>query len=343
MSQQLVHEAEAQRQHVRVALPAIIEINGHNYATNDWSVSGVSLQSGDAPALKAKKRYAAIMHFNFKGFNLSVPIELEVMHLKAETAGCRFSNQSERQISIMQLLVGSYVSGELIEAGDLLDVVARHNFTQSRKPPSAKDGLSVMQKLRHQCATLFKSLLVLALFGWLLFVVANGLFERLAVVKAQTATVSADLTAVKSSAIGTVQPLVQRNQDVVAGQALFTIIREDGESIGVDSPCNCTVKELTLQTGSPILKGQTAMLLAAADTRPYIRAYVQYDHALKLKTGQSATVTPLADGNAVPAIISDIRLSEGATLAEITLQTQTPLPAAAIDDPVDVRINLWAQ
>src|SRR5215210_6143831 len=45
---QVVHEAEAQRQHARYRLPARVRVNGTTYTIHDWSVGGFSIADIDS-------------------------------------------------------------------------------------------------------------------------------------------------------------------------------------------------------------------------------------------------------------------------------------------------------
>ena len=65
----------------------------------------------------------ATLLFPFDGFELSLPVDLEVRYINAEGGriGCRFANLTKRHISSLQFLVGAYVSGEVVNAGDVID------------------------------------------------------------------------------------------------------------------------------------------------------------------------------------------------------------------------------
>ena len=61
---QLVHETEAQRQHIRISLPASIHIDGKNYTLADWSVGGISviLNKGAIENFRFKLRMDSLSH-----------------------------------------------------------------------------------------------------------------------------------------------------------------------------------------------------------------------------------------------------------------------------------------
>ena len=99
---QIVHEAEAQRQHIRINLPASISVQGHNFKLADWSVGGVSLLiDGATPSfLQAGTTTEANMHFEFLGFSLTVPTQLEINASSGNRVGCKFVNMDRNHVCL---------------------------------------------------------------------------------------------------------------------------------------------------------------------------------------------------------------------------------------------------
>lgn len=190
----IAHEAEVQRQHVRLQLPIKIIIREKSLDVIDWSNSGVAFNATPLKAsniaVKTGDTFEAKLNFDFQTFELTVPLKCEVRHVNADgtRVGCRFSDMNERNISIMQYLVSAYISGDLVQVGDMLDVVSRKNFTTPRKVPAA--NLSGAQAKKQKARNLGYSLLVAAVSLFLLAYAGSSIYERVYVVEAESATVS---------------------------------------------------------------------------------------------------------------------------------------------------------
>ena len=188
----IVHEAEVQRQHVRLQLPISITIRGIASDVLDWSNSGVAFAT--APyhiqqiVFNAGETLDATLVFSFGGFTLHVPVLCEVRHLNSDGSrvGCRFQGMSERNLSIMHYLVSAYIGGELVQVGDLLDVAARNNFTTPRTPPP-ESSLSPLQREKMRIKRLMYKAAVVIASVLLLFYCAFSIFERMYVVHATVA------------------------------------------------------------------------------------------------------------------------------------------------------------
>jgi PilZ domain len=214
----IAHEAEVQRQHVRLQLPISIKIRDVVAEVVDWSNSGLAFH---AAPLRAKNislsngdLLDASLLFEFGSFSLAVPVTCEVRHINADATriGCRFHNMNERNMSIMHYLVSAYISGDLVQVGDLLDVVSRKNFTTPRKLPSQENlspGARAKLKLKKAIYTAAIAIASVLMLGY----AASSIFERMYVVKAEVATVS--LGSKVSGKDGAVVEAVMRHKDAV--------------------------------------------------------------------------------------------------------------------------------
>jgi hypothetical protein len=195
LTKSIAHEAEVQRQHVRLQLPISILIRGIASEVLDWSNSGVAFAT--APyrvqqiTFTASDVVDANLVFAFGGFTLNVPILCEVRHINSDGSrvGCRFHGMNERNLSIMQYLVSAYIGGDLVQVGDLLDVVSRKNFTTPRTPPSESTLSPEQRRALHRKRKLYTATLALMSVLLVLYCVFS-IFERLYVVHAKAATVT---------------------------------------------------------------------------------------------------------------------------------------------------------
>lgn len=130
----IVHEAESHRHHVRVKIPAKASVGGTLYGLKDLSASGVAIEGYDKPVQKGA-RLPITLVISFNSFSFSVNLDTHVAYYNpgAKLLGCRFDALNREQVSILNLIIKSYLSGVLITQGDLLNTITRDNFVQSRR------------------------------------------------------------------------------------------------------------------------------------------------------------------------------------------------------------------
>lgn len=342
---QVVHEAEAQRQHIRISLPASVYIASRNYALADWSVGGISLllDEGELPPahLAQGSNIDGYLQFQFNGFSLSVPVKMEVGFTKGNRVGCKFTDMDRNQRSIMQYLVTAYTSGELVNTGDLLDVVARNNMTKPRNVPDPYLGMSQAEIAKEKAAKTVKLAIVGLISAMLVAYVFASVYERLYIVQATSAQVSAEMLTVDAPAGGKVYyaPILP-DMKVRKGQPLLTVSTTSGNAYAVDSPCDCIVKKRLLDNNRLANKGEPALELVRPDTRPYVEAYIPHKEAVKLSVGQDALMALPGHGDYMRGKISIIQAGKGmGGNSLVRIEPEIPLPVEYVDDPVEIRID----
>src|SRR5690606_29260199 len=114
----VVHEAEAQRQHARVKLPGKIRFIGSNREVieqrlYDISAGGFSFDR-DRLTLQVGNFYKGKLLFQLDSLTLSLEIEFQVKSLSSENGrvGCEFHSLKPRDISTLRHLIGAHLSGE---------------------------------------------------------------------------------------------------------------------------------------------------------------------------------------------------------------------------------------
>lgn len=340
----IVHEADAQRHHVRVKLPATVEIDGIGYQTRDWSTAGASVvvspeQSSSAVFAEGKTHNVRLI-FDLNGFALAVPMKVEVRHTRAEDGdnyvGLRYIDMTQEQIVIMQQLVSSYVTGELTSVGEIIHVMSRNNFTKPRQVPkredlSARERFSIL--LRKAAVPVFSILLL----GY----VAIAVFEQNFVISAQKAVVTGEGVPVMAPAGGVISFKNLRSGDQVRkGDILMTILGESGTVIGVDSPCDCIVEDRLVSSGTTIGKGTSVLSLIPVDAPLYVEARVSYKDSVRLLKGQKAVLDLPGTSRDVAGIVSAISIDAGTDAsARVTIRTSEKIPADLVGLPIRVRIN----
>lgn len=341
---QVVHEAEAQRQHIRINLPASIYIDGHHYGLTDWSAGGISitLRPGEAAPANAQQgaKINGTLQFQFDGFVLSVPAQLEIGFVTDGRLGCKFVDMDRNQRSIMQYLVTAYTSGELVNAGDLLDVVGRHNMTKPRNLPDPYAGMTPAEIAKAKSVQKLKMAGVVLLSALLLAYIFASVYERLFIVKASSGQVVAEMLTVDAPAGGKVYyTQVQPDTKVKQGTPLLTVSTGNG-NYTADSPCDCIVKKRLLDNNRIARKGEPALELVRPDTRPYVEAYIPNKDAVKLSVGQSVLMAMPGHNSYEHGTITLIQSGKGqGGNSLVRIEPEAPLPVEFVDDPVEIRVD----
>lgn len=344
----VVHESEAQRQQVRLQMPAQIEIGTDRLEAVDWSGGGMAIKWSETSAksiqhgLTEGKILKAKLLFPFEGFDLSLPVDLEVRYVNAEREriGCRFTNLTPRAMSMLQFLVGAYISGEIVSAGAIMDIVGRNNFTKERKMPVAEEELSPWARFKRRVGKTTASLVVLIVsllvFGYL----AMSLYERIFVITAKSAEVAADVITITAPTRGIVFFKLQKDQIVKKGSPLVLVNSITGQTVSVDSPCDCIVKETLVAEQERASKGQPVMRLVDQDAVTYVNAFVPNEEVIRFGANQEAMIRLPGHSNYIHGVVKNLRTSsDGSSLTEVKIAPEIKLPATSVDDPALVKFN----
>jgi len=341
----IVHEADAQRQHVRVNLPAAITIDGKMFTASDWSNAGMSLSidgKADMKSFKEGNIIGGVVHFELDSFGINVPMTIETRNIdkKAQTVGLKFIDMTQRQVSIMHHMVNAYVTGEITNVNDLIHVVGRNNMSNPRKIPSKDNdgGFDIGNLVRKG---------VVACLSFLLFAyVAIAIYDQAYVVEAQSATVVADGFPVLAPAQGVVgYKGLTAGTKISKGEALLTVLSDTGTITSADSPCDCIVTDQLVDKGAVVSKNEAILTLIPQNAPLYIEAFVPYEQALNLTKDQSVMVSGKGNAFKMPATIESIQLQKGAANnARVKLSTDGNIPADTIGMPIEVRFDTlgWA-
>ncbi len=339
----LVHEAEVQRHHVRVKLPAKVEINGIAYATRDWSTAGASVivpANADRNVFKEGKVHHARMLFDFSGFSLAVPIKLEVRHASGEddgqSIGLRYVDLTQDQVVIMRQLVASYVSGELTSVDEFIHILARNNFAKPRQIPKPDGELSFGERLSGFIRKAAFPIITILLIGY----VALAIFEQKFIVSAEKALVTGDNIVLTSPGGGIISfKNLHAGDHVKKGDVLMSLSSDTGTITGVDSPCDCVILDRPIDSGTRIERGSITLRLIPLDTPLRVEAFVNYENAVRLARGQIASLHLPGESGTRSGVVSGISIGQGGDRAKIFIQPTETLPDAMVGVPVSVKIN----
>ncbi|MBY0354622.1 MAG: PilZ domain-containing protein [Rickettsiales bacterium] len=348
----IVHEAEAQRQYVRIQLPLRVKVGTDFYETIDWSNGGVALQwpenlNRDQDTLFVEgKIMKGTLDFPFEEFDMSLPVDMEIRYVDRERhrIGCRFTNLSAQQISMLQYFVGAYISGEVIRVGDVLEVAARNNFTMQRKVQAMDAEKSATGRFFYSLRRRTGLVAVMLVSLFLAAYVVTGLYERFYVVTAKTASIEADMEKVQAPSGGTVfYQKLSEGSKVQKGTPIVMVSSDTGTVSSLDSPCDCYIVSRAFNNYDRVKSFDPLISLVAADAKTFVLASVPFDQAVKLTKGQSAQIYFSGIGKRIKGKVQNILMTSDAleATARVIIVPELSLSAEFVGNPVEVKIDTF--
>ena len=307
----VVHESEAQRQHVRVRLPADVRftVEGlmHEYRIVDVSAGGLSFYSANV-AYRVGQSFNAQLAMTIDSMGFTIPIAFVVNDWDAHTGrvSCIFTDLGPQEIAAIRQIITSYVAGDLVTAGEMLATLGRQNFVAPRSNKSL-GALSIGSKVRAFTGTLIALLLGILAFTYTAF----RLYDIVFVTHATAAKVAAPTYMITMPRDGTFFNLVPKDGKVKKGQplgsfqtAMLDVVagvpgsfkmtpQELSQIVGqqlqgsLASPCDCVVQKMFVTDTQYILRNQQVLSLVPQGASPYVLARFHYDEIKRLSIGRT--------------------------------------------------------
>jgi alginate biosynthesis protein Alg44 len=343
----ITHEAEVQRQHPRYRLPVKCFHGGTPVSVIDLSVGGIGIRTGVFDA-RPGQIVELVLNFPFNGYELTLPVRSEVRYVNNEQAriGMRFVDVSPRQHNLLRFILDAYLSGEVVEAGDVLDVVSRRNEGKTREVPQQDKPQGLVANAIYHGRSLAGYGAIAGVTLLLAGFIGTSLFQKMYMIPAQSAVITADLITVPAPSNGQLT-FVAANDQVQAGEPLLTIQGPQGSSsIVIDSPCDCIVQARYNRTSSFVRAGAPIIVLREKTSTPYISAAIPQSDVLRFYRGARAVVE-YADGTRVRdvqiepvPILSEADANAGRFL--VKLAPGRELDDADIGQPVSVVFDTFS-
>lgn len=363
----IVHESETQRQHVRVQIPARAELNGAIYNIRDLSVSGASIENVETPFMDGAQ-INLVLAVPFESFSLHVSLRAVVTHYDgtARLLGCQFTDLSREQLSILNTVIQSYMSGVIVKEGDLLNVVARDNFVKIRREIREDESRDIKSLIKR--AMPFAFMAVAAMLGS--FFITGNIYEKLAVLKSYQASVKSESVILRAGAAGIFTSGLPDGTDKVAkGQVLGTIegtalistagttpaAAADAAAAAVVpagnatttvtttivSPCECYFDRQYVQNGLFRDIGEPVFKLIPVDVKPTIKAMVSAEDVVRLNLRDKAIVHITGEQETVTGIVMDIETADdNASNSTVNIRPERPLSYKLVDRPAYVEFHI---
>ncbi|WP_437884142.1 alginate biosynthesis protein Alg44 [Pseudomonas sp. LRF_L74] len=363
----VVHESEAQRQHARVKLPALLRFQSKNKErietrVLDLSAGGLSFSIGKNQ-FSVGDFYKARLQFQIDSVNLGLDVELQVRTVDTanDRVGCQFHNLSQQDIATLRHLISAHLGGEIISVGNLLHTLQRENFTKARKSGGG-GGMSAFGRFRAVAFSAAIFVIGVAAFAFIL----QSLYNLYFVTHAQSAKVNVSNMQVTMPREGTVQSLLPEGTvDVEKGAPIASFsasmlemlkghLADDQlspakveELFGkqmkgtLTSPCNCKVARQYVADGQFAAKGDVIFELVPQDTTATITASFPYRSLSQVKPGTRVSFWLPDESEPRRGRIVSTDLHEGGLSSDIRAQIkpEQPVPSTLANQPVEVVVD----
>jgi len=344
LTDQIVHESEAQRQFVRLQMPAQIQMSNIRYSIKDLSSGGLGIFGLD-PAPKKGETLEFELVLPFMDFALDIKLKAEAIHVdkKNKLTGCRFIDVNQNQVSILNHVIKSFMAGDIVSASEILNVVSRENFVNVRKHGAGAESSKGAKLKQYGIYTL----LALATVG-LGFFIFNNILDNMLVIKSANSQVNAQTMSVLAPASGVYTPLIAAGAGTVDKGATIGSITNaaSGVSVRVVSPCDCFIRESTAIGNGYFAEGSSLFTLIPRQSNVMIESFVPMADASKIKIGTSAIVRIAGAGIEIEGKVIDMKAGTNVALigeqpqSLITIKPSKPLSADNMDRPAFVEFHL---
>lgn len=282
--QTIVHESETQRQFVRLPVPSQATVGNNTYFIKDLSSGGVAIVDVATPFAEGT-RIPLSLNLPFSSFSLQIVLDAQVKYYlpNEKLLGCQFIGLTNDQVALLNHVIKSFMAGEIVKSGDLLNVAARDNFTKSRAKKIGSDGKPVVELKRQIPGLILVFALGLAAFS---FIAAN-LYENLFMMKTSNAFVQGAVTQVRAVEQGMfVSKLPAGATSVKERQEIGSVNQND-----LKSPCDCLIVSQLRQDGEFVVAGDPILSLIPTESKPWIVANVKPEDARRLSMDTKAMIS----------------------------------------------------
>lgn len=363
----VVHESEAQRQHARVKLPARIRYIGNNREgvdarLLDISAGGFAYTASSAP-IQVGDLHKGKLLFQIDSISFSLEVDFQVRSFDPESrrVGCEFQHLKPREVAALRYLITSFLAGEVISVGDMLNTLQRENFTKARKHGIGNGGMGFFGRVR--AVTLSTAIFVVGVGAFA--VILNQLYNLYFVTHADSGVVNVANQQITMPREGTVESLVEAGAEVAKGAPIATfsanlldllkgnLTEEQLNPSNIEklfghqmkgtltSPCDCRVVDQRVANGQFANKGDVIFTLTPRDSTATVEARFPYRNAAELSPGTLVNFQVAGDSEVRGGRIVRTAPVDGDLASEIRVQIQPdqPLDSQLAGRPTEVSIG----
>lgn len=343
VTSRIVHESEAQRQHVRIKISAIIRSENEKYEMANLSSGGFAIKVGKSPTKElGASEFAVILPFT--AFCMKFTVNAREIYFDKEKgiAGFQFCSLSPPQISLINYLIKAFLAGHIVTEGDIIGIISRNNFTEERnknlkkhKPGNFKQAGRILPVLLILCAGV----------AGLLFLYGN-MYKNPSLIESWQGRVSSEEITVRSQTTGIFRPLLEEGTSQVAeGQPLATLepvsistdnsVSKTPQGIIVKSPCDCVILKTLVRKGEFRRTGEPIFKLTPIEEMPVITTLLSTRDALEIRPQDDVNINIAGESSSIAGYVDSI--SEAghidSSLAQVVVRPARRLPLGAVGLP----------
>lgn len=259
------------------------------------------------------RRVIARFSFQFEGYSVVLPIEVEVQVEARSSGACKltFLNPTGPHLAHLRYIMNAYLAGDLVQINELLRVPPEVRQKSVAAPPSRK---SFRERMRRFAGAMMVTLLTLGLIGLTLYTIHYHIFVHRVPGLATVTPAGLPLTAPEAGQIAYV------DQNAGEGGVVFSLQSARGGMLNFSNPCDCKIVLTESGTvGATVLPGTPIAYVRTTDSGPNIKALMPDELAKLLLFGAEAKAS-LPDGSDLPLTVTDVKAEDGGsgTMAAVT-------------------------
>jgi mannuronan synthase len=344
-------ETEKQRHHVRVSIAAVIILDNHKYKTEDVSAGGFSITADRRTFDKGEQNVK--VHFPFHNLAFHLNLNAKPIYFNPHTGkiGYTFSEIDPRQLSFLNMIIKSSLTGEIASHGEFMEVIKQNNAPVPENYPHSRWSRII-------------PLALIAIAGITGLVLLGGsIYENTSMVKSYTAVIEADTYTVRAESQGIYNSLLANGATkVTKGQELAVLKQPntttprataaaiEGETATaaaanasiIRSPCDCYVFKSYVKESEYRAMGESLFELLPLQPNSWVTASIRPDQAHSLRLQDDAYVQLLGENKFIEGHISAFlppNFENGTT--QIQIKTTKPLPPEAVGKPAYVEFIIF--
>ena len=342
-AQPIVHESETQRQFVRLPVPSQATVGEKSYYIKDLSSGGVAIVDVQTTYVEGT-RFPISLNLPFSSFSLQLVLDVQVKYYlpQEKILGCQFIGLNADQVALINHVIKSFMAGEIVKSGDVLNVAARDNFTKPRGKKITSDGKPVVNLKRQIPGLVLVAVLGLAA---LTFIGAN-LYESLFVMKSNNAFVQGPVTQVRAVEQGVFVSKLPAGATTVKNRQEIGAVGEND----LKSPCDCLIVTQHRQDGEFVVPGDPILSLVPTESQPWIVALLKPEEARRLTLDGAVRISVAGTKIEFPGKVASIKadmaepagtdfasaLGGGSRQVQVRIVPEQKIPSELINRPARV-------
>lgn len=347
-------ESEPQRHHVRLQVPAIIVIGMEKYMTEDISAGGFCIRASREIFEKGLQDIKVYFPFQNFAFHLQLKAKPVYHNQILNTVGFTFPAIDSRQLSLLNLVIKSSLSGEIANDGQIMEVLKQNNVPKVDQYPHSKWSRFIPLGLIVLAGVTGLSLL------------AGSIYENTSIVKSYMAVIEADTYTVNAAGDGVYDSLLAAGaQKVTRGQEIAVLKPQSSQpeavsaaeltgetadtppvitkdSIVIKSPCDCVVYKSFAKDGEFQAMGKPLFELLPLKTNSWVTASVRPDQSHRLRLLDDAYVQVAGENKFIEGHITQFLppVFETDTI-QVRIKTTEPIPPELVGQPAYVEFVIF--